>query len=263
MTPPLLSSLQSRSSQQSLATVISYCSLDERFIRPNLHQALLCSDEIVVAIGDRLFDGRSEDVEHLDTLSREFPQVRFVKYVVDMSLPAHDRHNLARVAGYSALQQETDLVAFVDADEVLDGAAIRRWLSLRRSAWWNAQKLASYWYFREPTYRAKSLEDSVLVVKRSHIGEVPSFDASEREALFRSIRPPRRRGAKGAGGDVMVHHYSWVRTKEQMLGKVQNWGHRHDRDWAELVEEEFDHEFSGTDFVHGYEYEVVPPFVDV
>lgn len=253
----------SPSVRRSLATVISYCSLDERFIRPNLRQALLCSDEIVVAIGDRLFDGRLEDSEHLNALSRDFPQVRFVQYSVDMSLPAHDRHNLARVAGYAALRQKTDLVAFVDADEVLDGMAVRRWLTLRRSTWWNVQKLASYWYFREPTYRAKSLEDSVLVVKRSLIGDVPRFGASEREALFRGTRPPRRRGVKGAGGDVMVHHYSWVRTKEQMLGKVQNWGHLHDRNWTELVEREFEQEFSGTDFVHGYEYEIVPPFADV
>lgn len=249
--------------RQSLATVISYCSLDERFIRPNLRQALLCSEEVVVAVGDRLFDGRLEDSAHVDLLSREFPAAHFVRYHVDMSLPAHDRHNLARIAGYVALRQSTDLIAFADADEVLDGMAVRRWLGLRRSSWWNAQKLASYWYFREPSYRAKSLEDSVLVLKRSLIDGVPEFGASEREALFRGTPQPRRRGVKGARGDVMVHHYSWVRTKEQMLEKVQNWGHLHDRNWTELVEAEFEHGFTGTDFVHGYDYEVVPPFVDV
>jgi hypothetical protein len=66
-------------------------------------------------------------------------------------------------------------------------------------------------------------------------------------------------------GTPMIHHYSWVRTKEEMLQKVKSWGHRDDTDWQNLVEKEFSHNFTGTDFVpgHNYEYEVIEPLHDI
>jgi hypothetical protein len=48
-----------------------------------------------------------------------------------------------------------------------------------------------------------------------------------------------------------------------MLKKVRSWGHKEDRNWEDLVEKEFSQEFSGKDFVHGYEFTKVAPFVDL
>lgn len=56
----------------------------------------------------------------------------------------------------------------------------------------------------------------------------------------------------------LVHHFSWVRSREEMLRKVASWGHRRDRsDWADLVNQEFEREFRAgdRDFVKGYMYE--------
>ena len=58
-------------------------------------------------------------------------------------------------------------------------------------------------------------------------------------------------------GQIMCHHYSWVRSKEEMLKKVVSWAHSTDKNWVELVNEEFTRPFNGTDFVHGYQYEVL------
>jgi hypothetical protein len=55
----------------------------------------------------------------------------------------------------------------------------------------------------------------------------------------------------------MIHHYSWVRTKEQMLQKVKAWGHNADKDWVSLIEEEFSRPFNGKCFVNNYSYEVL------
>jgi hypothetical protein len=55
----------------------------------------------------------------------------------------------------------------------------------------------------------------------------------------------------------MCNHYSWVRTKEEMLRKVTSWAHSNDTNWTALVEEEFSREFNGTDFVHGYQYDIL------
>ena len=42
-----------------------------------------------------------------------------------------------------------------------------------------------------------------------------------------------------------------------MLKKVLNWGHKNDKNWSDLIEEEFSRPFNGTDFVHGYNYNIV------
>lgn len=54
-----------------------------------------------------------------------------------------------------------------------------------------------------------------------------------------------------------MNHFSWVRSKQEMLLKVKNWGHNNDRDWLSLIEEEFSRDFNGIDFVHGYSYTLV------
>jgi hypothetical protein len=42
-----------------------------------------------------------------------------------------------------------------------------------------------------------------------------------------------------------------------MLRKVKSWTHSGDRDWVSQVEKEFEHEFNGSDFIHGYQYNIV------
>ena len=62
--------------------------------------------------------------------------------------------------------------------------------------------------------------------------------------------------------DPFIHHYSWVRTKEEMLKKVLNWGHKDDSfDWISKIEEEFSRDFNGTDFIHRYNYNIVNNFI--
>ena len=48
---------------------------------------------------------------------------------------------------------------------------------------------------------------------------------------------------------------------EEMLNKVASWAHKKERDWSQLVKDEFKHEFEGTDFVHNYKYRKVKSFI--
>jgi hypothetical protein len=41
-----------------------------------------------------------------------------------------------------------------------------------------------------------------------------------------------------------------------MLKKI-HWGHQGGKNWEYLIEKEFSGEFTGTDFVHEYEYDIV------
>ena len=54
--------------------------------------------------------------------------------------------------------------------------------------------------------------------------------------------------------EIIMHHFSWVRTKEQMLKKVKSWAHQGDKQWVSLIEEEFKYSFKGRDFVHNYKF---------
>ena len=54
--------------------------------------------------------------------------------------------------------------------------------------------------------------------------------------------------------DVIFHHYSWVRTKSELLLKTKSWAHKNDKNWNELIEIEFLTDFSGTDPINNYNY---------
>ncbi len=42
-----------------------------------------------------------------------------------------------------------------------------------------------------------------------------------------------------------------------MLKKISTWGHNKDRNWVELVEEEFTRPFNGNCFVNNYKFKII------
>jgi hypothetical protein len=247
----------------TVSAVISYCTTDYRFVGACIAQALRISDEVVVVSCDHFFDGTPENRELLDRTRDENPRARFVEFPFDAGRATGIRywHNLARLTGVRALERPTRYVLFLDADEIVEGDRMRAWLDRGGAGFFTAQRLASYWYFREPFYQATTLEDSALLVRRDRLTEAGLMGRDERASICKAAGWPQRRGVLGPGGRVLVHHYSWVRTKEEMLRKVRTWGHAGDRDWVRLIEEEFSGPFRGTDFVHGYQYRTVEPFI--
>jgi hypothetical protein len=155
-------------------------------------------------------------------------------------------------------------VLFLDSDEVLDGRLFGEWMSSAEGAetlrTCDAVKFANHWYWRHPTLRARAyVEDSCLLQRREAVRERDVFSDGARTHMYDACPGPKRRRVTGPGGDVMAHHYSWVRDREQMLRKVRNWGHRRDiPDLEAKVNEEFSRPFNGTDFLRGLAYDVVP-----
>ena len=88
------------------------------------------------------------------------------------------------------------------------------------------------------------------------------LDPDERMGLFHLIEGKKLLNVNGLDGSPMVHHYSWVRTKEEMKKKTRCWGHHWERDWESLIENEYSKDFTGKDFIRGYEYILVDPFFD-
>jgi len=248
-----------------IATIINFCTIDSRFISACVANVRGFSEQIVIVAASHFFDGTPENGTALEQVARDVrdDQTQFLildyDHATTLSHGSRYWHNFARWSGLQQLNDGIDHVLFLDADEIIEGERFSEWLATGQHFAFDAIALAANWYFRDPSYRATSIEEAGLLVKRSIISEELIFDDMERWSFLRL--PHCARFQKGIDDLTMLHHYSWVRTKDEMLRKVSAWGHNRDKDWAALVQQEFDHEFSGRDFVHGYSYNYVESYL--
>lgn len=254
-----------------IAAVINFCSNEARFIRPCIEEARLFSSQVIIPVADHFFNGEREDEEKIEQIAAAFPDCLFVLYpfiphkippsIFAKVAPANFWHSLSRLVAVSLLDENIDTLLFLDADEVADGKRFLSWVKGDRHPPYTVLKLANYWYFREPTFRATQIEDSVLLVQKNLLTADLLLHEEERDALFSLLPGPKRGRVLGLDGAPMFHHFSWVRSEGEMRKKVSSWGHKKERPWEELVAEEFSRPFQGVDFVHGYSYtQVKEPF---
>ena len=248
-----------------IATVINFCTIDYKFIRHCINGVLPFSTTVVVPYADRLFDNSSENRELIESARDENPEAIFKEFTYHHSITekigAHFWHNFARWVGVTSLPADIDFVLFLDADEIVESDSFIEFIQSTNFAPYNYLYFANYWYFRKPKYRARNIEVSPVMVKKSIINKDIVFLSEERGNF--SKLPNGIQGVLGMNQKPMIHHYSWVRSRQEMLSKVQSWAHKSDRNWVSLVKKEFDHDFTGTDFVHGYQYDIVEPYIDL
>lgn len=256
-----------------ICTIVNFCSNESRFIKACLEQAAIFSSQVVVSVCDHFFDGTPENRPLLEKIYASFPECQFVEYpFIPQHIPKrvwkkvnadHFWHSLSRLVGYSCLDESIETVIFLDTDEVADGKRFAEWLDASDYKHHTALRFANYWYFREPCNQALRFEDSIVLAQKRALEAEILLKQEERDAIYSLLPGPKRRHVTGSDGAPMFHHYSWVRTQEEMLKKVRAWGHKGDRDWVKLVNEEFAAPFRGTDFVHGYSYKSVKPIFDI
>lgn len=256
------------------ASIISFCSNDFRFIDACIEGARPFSDVVIVCVSDHFFDGSTENRALLDIVYAKHPYCTFLEFpFASKSLmnsldewgdPSfyHRYHNLNRLIGFLFSPPEINRFFFIDSDEIIDGMKMKQFLSSFDSDPYDALRFASYWYFREACYQAVSHDDTALMVKRSAIDLEFLMDPDERMGIFCSVIGKRMGSVYGIDGQPMLHHYSWVRTKEEMIKKCSSWGHRSERDWLSLIETEYSSPFKGKDFIRGYTYRQVVPYFD-
>jgi hypothetical protein len=259
-----------------LVTVVSYCSNERSYIDALLQNALTFSEGVYVSVGARLYTGEPEHADHLTSLQKRHPSVRFIWYAVEPDELADPipLHNKARQVGVSAAVAEhgSDVwVLLIDGDEVPEGQRVLEWWSHARSILQKDMvlKLANYWLFLDPRLVAEQIEDSVLIAHASVLTDRALGDRRERDGIYspdsegphEPVRLMRR--VHGLDGKPMFWHFSWVRpSREALKAKCKNWGHKNDKDWAALIDAAFDGIEAGrwpaTDFVHGYRLRVMP-----
>lgn len=260
-----------------IATVINFCTTDYRFLRFCIEGAKTFSTQIVIPVSSHFFNGEPENRALLDQAYRQHQDVQFVEFAYGeepygIYCPltpadedwAHYWHSTARYVGFQFVKA-CDYVLFLDVDEIVDGKRLIEWLEKFNIAEFNALRLESYFYFREPCYRAKEqFPLNALLVKKEAIDSIEMIlDVLERKGLYDQIKGPKCSHVRGLDGQPLVHHYSWVRTPEELKQKVCTWGHRYDKEWLGLIKRELAQPFSGTDRIHGFEYETVDPVHDV
>lgn len=238
-----------------ISVVVSYCSLDKRFIKPLLNQLLIFCDDIVVVYFDKLLNGVPEPLAEIhEFLDIDRNKIRGLKLKHSNDHSSRYFHNLARWEGQKIAKY--DELLFLDADEIPDGKVFKELLANGQLKSLDAADFCCYWYFRSAKYRATQTENCGLFIKRKFIVEKLMFTELERWS-YRNLSNLRYGPLLQLNTGPFVHHFSWVRTEEEMLRKVSSWGHRHDRDWNQQIKEEFSRDFNGTDFVHGYSYSLV------
>ena len=268
-----------------MSSIISYCSMDERFIRLCINQVLKVSAQVIVTHCTHLFDGTPEDTTTLELLKKEYPTVDFVEFEWNNRHNSRYWHNMGRIKGQEAVREELEWVHFLDSDEIVDAKLFEAFLNDPNTYNYGMYRFASHWYFREPTHRAlpayhsireqETLEQASVLIKKEYSNINPYLD-SEREQLhvcaYCSTNVPAMLNLYNTVwfDEPMLHHFSWVRTKEEMLRKAELFGHyegglwsivngdhnfRVERDFKTLIEEEFTRPFNGKDFVHGYDFE--------
>jgi hypothetical protein len=244
-----------------ISCILQYSTIDFKFLECNLKQLKNLNGEIIVPICSHLFNGDEENKILLDSSLKIIEKYNATPIIFDWEGPhktSRYYHNLSRKIGTD--NSNYDWLLFVDADEIISDE-FSEWFKTKNEEA-NGFWLTCYWYFRQPIYRAKSLESAGLLIKKNYCTWNVDDQHYERQQLFNKT-PNFINGdfnkIFSKNNEPLVHHFSWVRNKEEMLLKVKNWGHNSDTsiDWNGLVHEEFSREFSGKDFVHGYDYEIV------
>ena len=240
-----------------IATIINYCTNDYRFIKTCIDAVLPFSSQVLVPVADHFFDNTPEDFDLIQRSREENPGAEFLyyEYTHDEQKPPRIWHNISRAIGVDNLNDDIDWVLFLDSDEIVDTELFQKWLADKTLKFnmHNSFKIGNYWYWREPIYRAKAVEDSAVLIRRSSIN-IDLRDIYREREQFEFPNTPRN---VLQDNQPMIHHYSWVRTKEQMLNKVKSWGHVNDANWPALIQEEFSRDFNGKCFVNRYEFETV------
>ena len=239
----------------SIHTIIPYCSYDKSYIFDCINSAKQVTDHVWVSYSDHLLNGDQEDQSEISKLLSFYekePSVKFIKYSFNIRDDIRIKHNVSRnVLIDQAIQNGATHLLLLDADEVIDVVRFKEWKKHFDPAI-PSYKFKNYWYFRSPLYRAKTLEHTT-VVARSEIYKEMYPSAPERDFFIKygySL-------VDTVLGEPLIHHFSWAKSKDELLLKVKNWGHYNDRNWIDLIEQEFSHDFNGSDFVHGYSYDIL------
>lgn len=237
-----------------ISCVISSCVSDFKFLYQCLNQINDFFTEIIIVVGEQKHTGENEDIEKINSLKeyiiknfkKENIRVITFKNPFDIikcmynSLSKYmywDCH--ARWVGYNALSSQKGYTLFLDGNEIIERIPFRKWLDTYEYKQYNALKIANYWYWKKPNFRAKNhIEDSIIMIKLENCNPIHIFSKMGRHGIFESVKGNIKRNTM-FDNKPFIHHYNWVCSKEEMLEKVRQLPPSENNYWELLVQEEF------------------------
>lgn len=236
-----------------IEAVVLYSSNDSRFFKPCINNLLEAGVKVHVVTYSHMWNGDLEDTLVLENSKKIFESnPNYNQYQIEWQ-PGNSPWYWEGIGRYLATQEvskNSEYILYIDVDEIVELEGFKDFIQKEEYKHFDSVRLSNYWYFREPIYQATTKENTVVMCKTSIAQSLPPTLGG------RNIYFVGNKNTLGTD-NTFIHHYSWVRTKEEMIKKVSNWGHNKDRDWMSLIEQEFSHTFNGTDFVHGYQYNIV------
>jgi hypothetical protein len=248
----------------NISVIINYCSNEKAFLDACIEECAKFSNEIIVSYGSKLYSGVDEDYAHIRQKKAKYPFVKFVQYEVNPSIdlatqkgvvsrPHAYWHNLARWEGVKNLSKNV-WTLFLDVDEIPDGNRFKYWSNTHQLDEFCCFKIANYWYFKKPINQAQTWEDTAVLIHSRHLNEDNIFGDRERDHAAYNSGTKLYRYVLGNDFTPLIHHYSWVRTPEQMLFKLKNWGHQTDFNNHDQMVAHIFRDDNVNDIVHNYSY---------
>lgn len=242
-----------------ISTIVNYCTRHDRFFDKLIENLLPFNDHILVVVSNKFFDNVDENHELLQKRMDQYKNIIWLKTDFDTykDVPQWAKAWHSRYLAYNHLQNDSstksDYVLFLDADEIVEPSLFKQFKS--KIEWGSNYRFANYVYFREPKYRATTLEFGPVMLF-THTFDINTVYKADRNSMFELSNDPKYDNFT-LNNNVMIHHFSWIGTKEQLLEKIKGWGHAGDKNWGLLIEEEFNRDFNGTDFINNHKYEIV------
>jgi hypothetical protein len=247
-------------------TIVSYCTNDAKFLEPCVASATQFSNNVIVVYGETFYDGTPEDPVQLEADMLRCPDATFIPAPYRESMDPSWHRNAARAEGVKYLSRRGNNSAYtllLDVDEIVEVDKFE--------AWWESQtdrkdvyELDCYWYFRDPAFQATKTSRAGLLIRTELLPHANLYGPDGRWTMPLGLASHVQCGVVGLDSLPMVHHYSWVRTEEEMLRKVTTLGYDKDTEWEPLIRASFEKDFSikDRDFVNNYHYMMTVPYIE-
>ncbi len=260
--------------KDDITSIINYCTNDYRYLSICINEVRCFSKQVLVNVCDHFFNGMPENREMLHRSYAEHLDCKFIEYKYDPNKVygsyktidpkhvdwTHYWHSTGRYVSYPFATGE--YLLFLDVDEIVDGHRFKTWLDSGEYHKYDALRMLSYFYFRSASNRSQSTHPLSLLLKKSAIEHEHLLNVFERYGVFMDLEGRKLQNTAGLNSTPLVHHYSWVRTEDELLNKVRLWGHKKDRDWISEIKSEFSQPFSGKDGLFNLRYDQVDPLHD-
>lgn len=218
----------------NIKAVVLYSSIEKRFLMPCVTNLLLAGLSVHIICYDHLYGGEKE----LEFLPPDWETNRVrISYLPWMPCKSSLFHEA--YARYFATRHwkifEYNL--YIDSDEIVEPYTFKIWLDSMVYIKYKSLKLAQYLYCISPKYRLNLKAYNTVLCNGNYARSLP-FTV---EARFNAYWNNKNEFSRWAGklglnrdfgyyrGKPFIHHYTNVRSPEEMFKKVANYSHNKDK----------------------------------